>query len=45
MRGDLHRFEQNELIARFGKWGTRLWELARGIDDSPVEPSRKRKST
>jgi DNA polymerase IV len=42
--GDLHKFEQNELIARFGKWGTRLWELARGIDESPVEPSRKRKS-
>jgi DNA polymerase IV len=42
--GDLHRFEQQELIARFGKWGTRLWELARGIDESPVEPSRKRKS-
>ncbi|HEY0158531.1 MAG TPA: DNA polymerase IV [Thermoanaerobaculia bacterium] len=42
--GDLHRFEQQELVARFGKWGTRLWELARGIDESPVEPSRKRKS-
>jgi DNA polymerase-4 len=42
--GDLHRFGQPELIARFGKWGTRLWELARGIDESPVEPSRKRKS-
>jgi DNA polymerase-4 len=42
--GDLRRFEQSELIAHFGTWGTRLWELARGIDDSPVEPSRKRKS-
>ena len=42
--GDLLPFEQNELIARFGKWGTRLWELARGIDESPVQPSRKRKS-
>jgi DNA polymerase-4 len=42
--GDLQRFEQPELIQRFGKWGTRLWELARGIDESPVEPSRKRKS-
>jgi DNA polymerase-4 len=42
--GDLHRFEQHELVQRFGKWGTRLWELARGIDESPVEPSRKRKS-
>lgn len=42
--GDLHQFDQKELVARFGKWGTRLWELARGIDESPVEPSRKRKS-
>ncbi|HVR40593.1 MAG TPA: DNA polymerase IV [Thermoanaerobaculia bacterium] len=42
--GDLHRFEAEELVKRFGKWGTRLWELARGIDESPVVPSRKRKS-
>jgi DNA polymerase-4 len=42
--GDLREFELDALIARFGKWGTRLWELARGIDESPVEPSRKRKS-
>lgn len=42
--GDLLQFEANELTARFGKWGVRLWELARGIDESPVSPSRKRKS-
>jgi DNA polymerase-4 len=42
--GDLHAFDQPTLITRFGKWGTRLWELARGIDDHPVQPSRKRKS-
>ena len=42
--GDLQRFTQEQLVGRFGKWGTRLWELARGIDESPVEPSRKRKS-
>jgi DNA polymerase IV len=42
--GDLMRFDEPALVARFGKWGTRLWELARGIDDSPVQPSRKRKS-
>jgi DNA polymerase IV len=42
--GDVHRFEQQELVERFGKWGTRLWELARGIDESPVVPSRRRKS-
>jgi DNA polymerase-4 len=42
--GDLQRFSEEQLVARFGKWGTRLWELARGIDENPVEPSRKRKS-
>jgi len=42
--GDLQRFSQEQLVARFGKWGTRLWELARGIDDHPVQPSHKRKS-
>ncbi|HUP63481.1 MAG TPA: DNA polymerase IV [Thermoanaerobaculia bacterium] len=42
--GDLQRFSEEQLVARFGKWGTRLYELARGIDESPVEPSRKRKS-
>jgi DNA polymerase-4 len=42
--GDLHAFDEPQLTARFGKWGRRLWELARGIDDSPVQPSRKRKS-
>lgn len=42
--GDLRRFTDTELVAHFGKWGTRLWELARGIDDHPVEPSRPRKS-
>ena len=42
--GDIQRFEEPELIARFGKWGSRLYELSRGIDESPVVPSRKRKS-
>ena len=42
--GDLQRFTQEQLVDRFGKWGTRLWELARGIDESPVEPNQKRKS-
>ena len=42
--GDLHRFTDEQLVAKFGRWGTRLWELARGIDESPVVPSRKRKS-
>jgi DNA polymerase-4 len=42
--GDLRRFEAADLVARFGSWGTTLWELARGIDERAVEPSRKRKS-
>jgi DNA polymerase-4 len=42
--GDLRHFEQARLIERFGKWGTRLWELARGIDESPVVANHKRKS-
>ena len=42
--GDIRRFGEPELVKRFGRWGTRLWELAHGIDESPVEPSRQRKS-
>jgi DNA polymerase-4 len=42
--GDLRRFTEDELTVRFGKWGGRLWQLARGIDDSPVVSSRTRKS-
>jgi len=41
---DLHKFTQEELVQRFGRWGTRLWELARGIDESAVVSSRERKS-
>jgi len=42
--GDLQRFTQEELQSRFGKWGTRLWELARGTDEHPVSSDHKRKS-
>ena len=42
--GDLRRFSEEQLSDRFGKWGRRLWELARGIDDHPVVSSRERKS-
>ena len=42
--GDLRRFTEPELVERFGKWGTRLWGLARGIDESPVVVDHKRKS-
>jgi DNA polymerase-4 len=42
--GDLRQYTEEELVARFGKWGKRLYELARGIDESPVVSSHKRKS-
>src|SRR5204863_7760819 len=42
--GDLQHFTVEQLTERFGKWGTRLFELARGIDESPVVASQKRKS-
>lgn len=42
--GDLHRFTEEQLTERFGRWGSRLYELARGIDESPVVTSHKRKS-
>ena len=33
-----------ELVGRFHSHGRTLWEYARGIDDSPVEPIHERKS-
>ncbi|HVT45515.1 MAG TPA: DNA polymerase IV [Thermoanaerobaculia bacterium] len=42
--GDLQRIAREELVDIFGKFGHRLWELARGIDESPVVPDRKAKS-
>jgi DNA polymerase-4 len=41
---DLRRFEARELERRFGRFGMRLWELARGIDERPVDTSRDVKS-
>ncbi len=41
---DLQKIDRIELAKRFGKWGLELWELARGIDDSPVKSDRIRKS-
>lgn len=35
---DLLRWEQRDLVARFGAMGTRLWALARGQDARPVAP-------
>jgi DNA polymerase-4 len=42
--GDLHRFEQATLEAHFGRYGARLYQLARGVDESAVIPNRPRKS-
>ncbi|HLI75686.1 MAG TPA: DNA polymerase IV [Acidobacteriaceae bacterium] len=42
--GDLVNRTANELEARFGRYGVRLYQLARGIDDSPVVSDRPVKS-
>jgi DNA polymerase-4 len=42
--GDLQTLELATLNAQFGRYGTRLYELARGIDHNPVIPDRPTKS-
>jgi DNA polymerase-4 len=42
--GDLQSMEQQTLEANFGRYGVRLYELARGIDHSKVVPDRPTKS-
>ncbi|HKW65546.1 MAG TPA: DNA polymerase IV [Candidatus Acidoferrum sp.] len=42
--GDLRKMELATLEARFGKYGVRLSELARGIDNSEVIPDRPTQS-
>lgn len=42
--GDLQKLSIPELTARFGSWGIRLHEYARGIDLRPVDTSSERKS-
>jgi DNA polymerase-4 len=42
--GDLQTFDVSALQAHFGRYGTRLHELARGIDHTPVVPDRPTKS-
>jgi DNA polymerase IV len=42
--GDLQRFEVAELERGFGRYGLRLYELARGIDENPVVPDRPTQS-
>ncbi|MEX2408325.1 MAG: DNA polymerase IV [Rhodovibrionaceae bacterium] len=42
--GDLLRFEELELIARYGAMGRRLYRFARGEDDRRVDPDAPTKS-
>jgi DNA polymerase-4 len=42
--GDLRAFELATLEVQFGRYGARLYELARGIDHNPVTPDRPTKS-
>ena len=42
--GDLQRFEVPDLERSFGRYGLRLFELARGIDENPVVPDRPTRS-
>jgi DNA polymerase-4 len=41
---DLQRLSRVELGQLFGSFGERLWHLCRGIDERPVQSSRRRKS-
>jgi len=42
--GDLQALESGDLEKAFGRYGVRLYELARGIDESPVVSDRQTKS-
>ena len=42
--GNLRALQAAELEARFGRYGQRLYELARGVDHSPVVADRPTKS-
>lgn len=41
--GDIRARTLQQLNEQFGSWGIGLYRLARGIDDSPVQPNRIRK--
>jgi DNA polymerase-4 len=41
--GDIYGMDLVTLETTFGRWGARLYELARGIDHNPVVPNRIRK--
>lgn len=42
--GELQQYSIDYLVSHFGIIGQRLYELARGIDERPVNPARVRKS-
>jgi len=42
--GELQQFPLDTLVRRFGKYGKRLYEVARGEDNRPVKSTRQRKS-
>jgi DNA polymerase IV len=42
--GEIRALDLLALQQRFGRYGMRLYELARGIDNSPVEPNRPTQS-
>ena len=42
--GEMQQRTETELITRFGKFGSELFHLCRGIDHREVNPSRERKS-
>ncbi|HZY63184.1 MAG TPA: DNA polymerase IV [Edaphobacter sp.] len=42
--GDLQRFDLPALETHFGRYGARLYELARGVDHNPVIPDKPTKS-
>ena len=42
--GEFARFDEAELVGRYGKIGQRLHLCARGEDDRPVDPEREAKS-
>jgi DNA polymerase-4 len=44
MLGDVQKIEENLLLERTGKFGRRLLDLSKGIDESPVSPYSEPKS-
>jgi DNA polymerase IV len=42
--GELRGWERPNLEREFGRYGVRLYELARGIDENPVVPDRRTQS-